>query len=264
MNVAVRARERVYAIEAIPLKRMDYGEADRIITLLSDRRGKIRLLARGVRKSRSRMAGHLEPFTLTHVLVARGRDLDLATQAATIEPHREVREDLEKSSLASHLCELVDAFLEDRDEHEDVFYLLKSALGVLGRDEAPPDMIARHFEIRVLGAVGFRPQLDACLKCQAAIAPGRNSHSVALGGVCCPRCAETEPSASPIATDTLKLLRFLQRTGDVRRLNIRVPPVALREAEFVLRGHLEFALERRLRAADFVHHVAETVAGYAP
>ena len=255
-------RARVYSTEAIPLKRMDFGEADRIITLFTPGSGKLRVIARGVRRSTSRMAGHLELFAHAHLVLARGRELDVVTQAATVQPFRELREDLVRSSQAYHLAELVDAFLEERDENRAVFLLLQAALEALAASDVVPDLAARHFELHLLAAVGFRPQLYGCLSCDTAIQAGANAYSVSLGGVFCPACGPQEPSARPIAHDTLKLLRFLQRTGPVGDLRISVPVGTLRDTERLLREVLEAVLERRLRAAEFVRRVAETTAGY--
>lgn len=256
------ARTRVYSSEAIPLKRMDFGEADRIITLLTPGLGKIRVIARGVRRSTSRMAGHLELFSHAHLVLARGRELDVVTQASTVETFRALRENLAKSSQAYHLAELVDLFLQDRDEHRAVFLLLRAALEALAGFDVLPDLVARHFEVQLLGAVGFRPQLYSCLSCEAPIQAEANAYSVALGGVVCPGCAANEPSARPVATDTLKLLRFMQRTGSPADVGVAVPGATLRDAERLLREVLEFVLERRLRATEFVHQVAEASAGY--
>src|SRR5262245_36415544 len=144
------SRIRIYPTEGIALKRMDFGEADRLVTVLTPHYGKIRLLAKGVRRPTSRMAGHLELFAHVHLMVARGRELDIATQASTIEPFREVRESLIAASYAYHLGELIDSFLEDRDEHADVFDLLRHALAALGEEVVPPELVARHFELHLL------------------------------------------------------------------------------------------------------------------
>jgi len=241
---------------------MDFGEADRIITVLTPGYGKLRCIAKGVRRSTSRMAGHLELFAHVHLMLARGRELDVVTQASTVAPFRELREDLLRCSHAYHLAELVDGFLQDRDENSAVFLLLAQALAALAGGATSPELVARHFEVQLLGAVGFRPELVACLGCSEAIAPGPNGYSASLGGVLCPACAPREESARPILTDTLKLLRLLQRTPSVADLRLTVAPATLRDVERLLRAHLEFVLERRLKAVEFVRHVAETVAGY--
>ena len=208
------------------------------------------------------MAGHLELFAHCHLVLARGRELDIATQASTIESFRALREDLAKSAQAYHLAELVDGFLQDRDENRAAFLLLCAALEALADSGMAPELVARHFEVHLLAVVGFRPQLYSCLGCEAPIHAEANAYSVPLGGVLCPRCAVAEATGRPIAMDTLKLLRFLQRTATVRGADVTVPSSAMRDAERLLREVIESVLERRLRAAEFVHQVAETGAGY--
>jgi DNA repair protein RecO (recombination protein O) len=256
------SRARVYGSEAIALKRMDFGEADRIVTVLTPAYGKFRCIAKGVRKSTNRLSGYLEPFAHVHLMLAHGRELDVVTQASTIAPFRELREDLVRSSQAYHLAELVDGFLQDRDAHRSVFSLLAEALAALALGEVSPELVARHFELHLLAEVGFRPELVSCLQCEGVIEPGANGYSAHLGGVLCPTCAPGEGSARPIPTDTLKLLRLLQRTSSVGDLRVTVGPATLGDAERLLRVHLELLLERRLRATEFVHHVREAVARY--
>jgi DNA repair protein RecO (recombination protein O) len=193
------------------------------------------------------------------LMVARGRELDVVTQASTIDPLREVRDDLVKSSYAFHLTELVDAFLQDRDPHPDVFSLLVDALQALADGDVELDVVARHFEVRLLATVGFGPELVACLACRAEIREEANWYSVTSGGVLCPRCGGHEASAGPIDVRVLKMLRHLQRTPSPSVLAVRVPTSVREELERLLRRQVEFVLERKLRATDFVHRVATPV-----
>jgi DNA repair protein RecO (recombination protein O) len=257
-------RARIYSTDAITLKRMDYGEADRILTLFTPRAGKLRAIAKGVRRSTSRMAGHLELFASSQLMLARGRELDVVTQATTTDPYREVRDDLVKSSFAYHFAELVDAFLQDRDPHPEVFALLGESLCALARGDAAPDLVARHFEVRLLAAVGFGPELTVCLSCHAEIEAQANWFSVVNGGVLCPRCGGHEPSAGPIALPVLKAFRYLQRTPSPTTLAVKIPDPVREELERLLRRQIESVLERKLRATDFVHRVAESRAPFKP
>lgn len=241
---------------------MDYGEADRIITVLTPFQGKVRLLAKGVRRPTSRMAGHVELFNHAQLQLARGRDLEILSQAATIQAFRGIRENVVKAAQAFHLAELTDGFLQDADAHPEVFNLLLWALARLSEDEFEPGYIARFYELHLLSAVGFRPDLQACLRCQIAIEPGSNRYSVTLGGVVCPVCAPLVLDATPVRSDALKLLRFLQRTARDRLRAVNVADQVLGEAERLMRRHLEFALERRLRASDFVRQATESTPAY--
>jgi len=255
-------RTRLTSTDAVPLKRMDFGEADRIITMLTPGMGKLRVLAKGVRRTTSRMSGHLEPFVHTHVLLARGRDLAVVTQASMTDPFWRLRSDVIATSHAYHLVELIDAFLEDHDAHPEVFTLLLGALQALDDGAIAPQLVARHFELHLLDAVGFRPELSICLGCNDSIQPVQNGYSAVRGGVFCPSCAGSEVSTIPISVDALKLLRYLQRTPRADQIALQSVGEAGSPAERLLRAHIEHVSERRLRAAEFVRVVAETAAGY--
>ena len=137
MEAENERRQRLYRVAAIVLKRRDQGEADRLLTVLTRERGKVTLLAKGVRRTASRKAGHIEPFTHVELLVAKGKSLDLVTQAETIEAHRHLREDLWRSSWAYYVVELADAFVQDDDPHQLLFDLLLETLGRLNGEADP-------------------------------------------------------------------------------------------------------------------------------
>ncbi len=155
-------RVRVYTTEAIVLKRQNLGEADRIVTLYTPDEGKLRAVAKGVRRPASRLAGHLELFSLSLVQLARGRELDVLTQAETRAAFRNVREDLARTSQAYYALELVDRFTPDRLEHGAVFHLLRELLETLD-GPAPSPLALHHFTLHALAALGYRPQLAQCV-----------------------------------------------------------------------------------------------------
>jgi len=234
---------------------MDLGEADRIVTFYSRDVGKIRAVAKGVRKTTSRSAGHLEPFTLSDVMFAVGRELDVVSQADTLEAFRQVREDLVLTTHAYYLAEVVDLLTEDRMENRAVFDTLVDGLRDLA-DIADSRLVLIIFHLRLLEALGYRPELRECVSCRATIEPERNQFSAQVGGVLCPGCGPREATAHALGTPALKLLRFLQLT-DGRR-TVSVPSHVGREAEALLRNYAEHIVERRLRSPALIARVAET------
>jgi len=185
-------RQRLYRTPAIVLKRQDFGEADRILTLFTPAQGKLRVIAKGVRKITSRKSGHVELFTYSNLLIAKGRNLDIVTQAETIKPFRALREDLSRITYACYVAELVDQFTEDRDENRPLFDLLLAALQALCETD-DLQRTARHFELRLLDAVGYRPQLFRCVQCGREIEPVDNFFGLEVGGVLCPKCIVSIP-----------------------------------------------------------------------
>ncbi|HEX8968735.1 MAG TPA: DNA repair protein RecO [Chloroflexota bacterium] len=247
-------RQRLYRTPAVILKRMDLGEADRIVTLFSRDEGKIRAVARGARRTTSRSAGHLEPFTLSDVLFAAGRELDVISQVDTLEAFRTVREDLELTTHAYYLAEVVDLLTEDRMENRAVFDILVDGLHLLG-EIADSRLVLIVFHLRLLEALGYRPELRECVSCRAEIEPERNQFSPQAGGVLCPACGPREPSARALGTSALKLLRFVQNTRGERVVN--APPQISREAEAVLRDYAEHIVERRFRSPALMARIQE-------
>ena len=248
------SRERLYRTEAIILKRSDFGEADRLLTFFTPYRGKLRAIAKGARKPQSRKSGHLELFSHTRLLLAQGRNLDIVTQAETVEPFLPLREDLLRTSYAYYAAELVDSFTGDEDENRPLFDLLLAAFHWFShaRDMA---LIARFFELRLLALLGYQPQLFQCVNCQTQIEPVINFFHPGEGGVLCPRCGEGRSETSPLSLNALKVLRFLQ-THDydtVRMLRIRSSLHV--ELESVMLRYLTYILERNLKSVDFLHRL---------
>ena len=248
-------RQRLFRTPAVVLKRTDLGEADRIVTLFSRDEGKVRAVAKGVRRTTSRSAGHLEPFTLTDVLFAQGRELDVVSQALTIEPFREVREDLDRATYAYYLAEVVDLLAEERLDNRAVFDALTGGLRALSA-AADPRLVLVTFYLRLLDGLGYRPELRVCLSCQATIEPGSNQFSPLVGGVLCPSCGPREASARPISVPALKLLRYIQQAAAFPA-GLGVAPGVAREAEGVLRNYAEHLIERRLRSPALIARVAD-------
>jgi len=247
-------RQRLYRTPAVILKRMDLGEADRIVTLFSRDEGKIRAVAKGVRRTTSRSAGHLEPFTLSDILFAVGRELDVISQADTLESFRAIRENLELTTHAYYLAEVVDLLTEDRADNRAVYDALLDGLHSLN---ASGDvwLVLVVFHLKLLDALGYRPELRECVTCRAPIEPDRNYFSALLGGVVCPNCGSHEPTARAVGTSALKLLRFVQLTQGQR--NVNAPASACRESEALLRDYAEHIVERRLRSPALIARVQE-------
>jgi DNA repair protein RecO (recombination protein O) len=246
--------QRLYRARGFVLKRMDLGEADRILTLYTREHGKLRAVAKGVRKTTSRSAGHLEPFILSELSLAVGKELDVISQAETRQAFREVREDLVLTTHAYYLAELTDLLTDDRLENPDVFDALVDGFTALA-ERQDARLVVISFQLRVLDALGYRPELRECVSCRTSIAPGKNQFSALLGGVVCPRCGPNELSARPIATEALKLVRYLQQSGGFRALHVdgRVS----REAEMLLRDYAEQIVEHRLRSPALIARVQQ-------
>ncbi len=252
------SRARLYKTEAIVLRTMDLGEADRVLTVLTPRLGKLRVIAKGIRRPRSRLGGGLEPFSDVHLVLAIGRTFDVVTQIALEDPHLRLRNDLHSTAAAWYLVELADRFCEGSADSHEAFGLL--AQGLAGLDAAPADVsrevVARWFELHLLDAMGFRPELTRCVDCGAEIGPDGNGYSPVAGGVLGPECSHSALGARPVSPAALKVLRHLQRSGLAEVLRLRMPGAVQREVERALQASVVTVLERELRSRDFLEEVA--------
>lgn len=254
-------KDRLYRSEAIVLRRRDFGEADRLLTLFTRDYGKVRAIAKGARKPRSRKAGHIELFMRSKMLFARGRNLDLVTQAELVEAYRSLREDLVRVTYASHLVELLDRFTAENDAQPELFRLLAEALDWLTESR---DLLltARYYELRLLSLVGFEPRLFQCVNCAAVLEPQDQFFSAELGGALCPRCQVADDRAQPLSLSALKVLRFLQTRPYGAVSVLRVRRSLHTELETIMHNYLQHHLERRLQSADFLKRLRrETVMG---
>jgi len=246
--------ERLYRTEAVVLRRHDLGEADRILTLFARGYGKTRVVAKGVRKPASRKAGHVELFMRVDVLLAQGRTLDVISQAQMIDAFLPLRLDLTRTTYASHFVELLDAFTEDSDQHDDLYDLLVMGLAWIC---ATTDLrrAARYYELQLLDIVGYRPQLFECVICGDKIQARDQFYSAQDGGVVCPNCGPDYPRARAISLNALKVLRYMQtRAYDpVDQLNISAGVHS--ELERLLYETLAYHLERRLKSAAFLERL---------
>ncbi len=256
-------RDRLYRVEAIILKRMDFGEADRLLTLLTPNLGKVRAIAKGARKPSSRKSGHVELFSHSALLLAKGRDLDIITQADTIEAFMPLRANLDRLGYAYYLGELIDRFSEEGSENTFLFDLLLHALRWLQDDNIPTDLLARFFELRLLQNVGYRPQLFHCVNCGVPIEPMENLFSAEAGGVIDPICKETQRDKiaehgwdmRPISLNALKVLRFLQTREFETVRSLKLNPAVLTEVESLMHHYISHHLERQLKSVDFLYQL---------
>jgi DNA repair protein RecO (recombination protein O) len=247
-------RERVYRTEAIVLRRTDFGEADRLLTVFTPERGKLKLIAKGVRKPTSRKSGHVELFSRSNFLVAVGRELDILTQAETLEPYLALRQDLLRTTYAYYVAELADAFTAERDENRLLFELLKDAFGWLCETQDLA-LMARYYELHLLGLVGYQPQLFVCGTCRKSLQPESNYLNVAEGGVFCPKCGHDRVGMTSLSVNALKVMRFLQtREWDTCRL-LQLSPASHAEVEEALNRYITYHLERKLKSVDFIHRL---------
>lgn len=238
------------------LKHYDYGEADRMLTIYTRQRGKLRAMAKGARKIRSRKGGHVEPFTHVSLLLAKGRNWFIVSQAEAIDTFNALREDLETIGYASYIIELLDKFTYEEEENNGLYRLLVNTLTRLNRGDELT-VLLRYYEIRLLDLLGFRPELQSCVVSGEKIKAEDQYFSAALGGVINPKNGMGHAGATPISMRALKYLRHFQRSNYQDALRAQVTPEVQRELEVLMQHYLTYLLERGLNTPSFIRRMRE-------
>ncbi len=247
-------KSRTYRTQAVVLGHVEYGEADRILKLFTYEKGKITAIAKGVRKIRSRKAGHLEPFTRVNLFLAKGRNLDIVTQAETVDPYMGLRKDLERVAYASYVVEVLDRFTYEEGQNSKMFRLLTDTLSRLEGHENLATVV-HYYEIRMLDLLGFRPQLFECIDCGREILPEDQYFSPLVGGVVCPRCGGGRAEAWKISTDVLRYLRHLQRSRWKTLETLVLPTKTEAGLAALMDRYFTYLLERKLNTPNFLREV---------
>ena len=238
------------------LKTIDFGETDRILTLLTRHFGKVSVVAKGIRKPTSRLAGHAEPLTHATYQLARGRNLDVLTGAESRALYRALREDLYGIAAGWYIAELADRFAMERSPSAPLFDLVESALRHLAAGYAPA-LVCRWFDLHLLDRTGFRPELGRCVQCGAAPAEITNVWIVDAGGLVCASCAPTETQGPRALTvRALKSLRYLLVSNFDGASLLRMDDVLATELERHLRSFLQHVLDRDIHAAHLLDELA--------
>jgi DNA repair protein RecO (recombination protein O) len=243
-------QRRSYNTEGIILRRRNLGEADSILTVFSPVEGKFDAIAKGVRKPKSHMRGHLEPLTRSRMHLAHGRSLDVFTQAETIAAYRQVRDDLDRLTLALYCCELVERFTVDRAPHPELYELLNELLE--GLDSAAPLTVARAFELRILSLTGYEMQLSVCAVCGTRIVEVDTLFSALAGGLVCEACRGSAGSGRILTVRAIKVLRFASQSTVGQFAGLRLDAGLEAELQRALGDAMRVVLDRDTNSGKYV------------
>jgi DNA repair protein RecO (recombination protein O) len=238
----------LYRDEAVVLRTQKLGEADRIITLLTRGSGRVRAVAKGVRRTSSRFGSRLEPFTHVDLQLAEGRSLDVVTQAETLDPFAgRIGSDYERYTAGTVMLETAERLVvEDKEPSLQQFLLLVGALRAMCETGRSPSQVLDSFLLRSLAVAGYAPSFEACARCGTE-GPHR-SFSPAAGGMLCGSC-RVPGSANP-APETVVLLGALL-AGDWAVVETSEPRHR-REANGLIAAYLQWHLERGLKSLAHV------------
>ena len=237
-----------YREQGIVLRTWKLGETDRILNILTQGRGKVRAVAKGIRRPGSRFGGRLEPYGHVELQLHEGRNLDIVTQAELIAPHANVRADYALSACAATMAEMADNVAQEGERDNRLFLLLRAGLQSLDAQPPYPAIFVDAFLLRLASAVGFHVFTDACAVCRK---PGPHAFlSVVGGGMLCVDCAPAGTKA--VDERTVALVRLLAGHEWAALPAAAADHEARRTAASYTRAFVEHHLDRRMRSYDLI------------
>jgi DNA repair protein RecO (recombination protein O) len=243
-----------YKEQGVVLRSIKLGEADKIVTVMTQDSGKVRAVAKGIRKTTSRFGARLEPFTHVNLMLYRGRGaLDTVTQAEIIAPHMAIREDLGRFAAGETMLEAVDKVAEEHERNLRLTLLLLAGCRALDARPADPAAVAGSFLLKLLSLSGFHPSLTACAVCSER---DPQLWDAGMGGAVCGRCAEQGAGSVSRAALTYlaaSALADLNDAGAMRAPDARVN----KESRALLYGFAEYHLERRMKSVPMLVRTAQ-------
>ena len=262
---------RNYQTQGVILKQSKLGESDKIITIYTPDFGKLHAVAKGACRPKSKLGGNVEPLTHSLMLLAKGRNLDIVTQAQTINGFLALKNDLWRMACGLYVLELIDAFTIESAENRLLFELLLDSLHQLSEPDTN-ETVLRYFELHLLNYLGYRPQLRRCVTCDSPLKPVVNFLSPGKGGLICPACNSEESilheqievvarkPSFPLSVEALKVLRLWQSCDCATSRRVRVKPVLSRELEQALCEYIRYIVQRELKSLTWLKQLGkETV-----
>lgn len=253
-------RSRSIKTPAVVLRRVEYSEADFVLTLLTPHYGKLGAMAKGVRRPTSKLSGHVELYSYSHMLLARGRNLHIVSQVELRNPFLELGIDLEHIGYASHFAELVDHFTIDNEETAAAFFLLLDGFGWLSEGNVDLRLAARYFELKLLEVMGYAPSLFVCAMSGEKLEARDHFYSAIDGGVIAYQLGKeyghNHRHVIHLPLPTFKILRHFARRPwqDIRKLQVTAAHHAILER--VLHDTITYVLERNLQSVSFLKRIA--------
>ena len=247
-----------YQSRSIILKNRDLRESDQLLTIFSEKEGKITAVAKGVKKAKSSLRGCVQPFCHSLLFFNRGRgDMDLITQGKIIEFFGNSREDINRTLYSMYIMELIDKSLLERSPLPRLYATLVSVLELIN-EQGLNLMLVRYFESMLLVNLGYKPVMNQCVLC-GSLELSDFQFSLSEGGLLCSSCGRSGDSVILLGGESAALIKLLcdGKLQTVQR--VKASPRAMQQVEFFLEKYLEYHLERRFKVKNTIRWLKQAV-----
>lgn len=239
-----------YRSRSIILRTRDLRESDKLVTVFTEKEGKLTAVAKGVKKPKSSLRGCVQPFCHSQLFFSQGREMDLITQGRLLDFFGNSREDLSRTLYIMYMMELLDKSLMDKVPLPHLYLTLVEVLELMDQEGFNP-LLVRYFESQLLTHLGYRPVLDRCVGCGSRLSD-HYTFSLADGGLVCAACPTGNNRRINLRGDCLALLRLLSQGTLPAIRRVKVSPEAMRQLEYFLELYLEYHVERKFRVKNTI------------
>lgn len=244
----------IYKTEGIIIRSVDYGEGNKIITIYTKELGKIGVMAKGAKKTKSRLAAVSQLFSHGYFVFYHGGGLGNLTSGDIIDSFRILHQDIMKTAWAAYIVELLDKVTADREANAFLFYLLHSALTLIGQDK-DPEIVARIFELQVLQQAGVKPVLDKCVMCHQEDNPGI-AFSIKEGGMLCECCLSSDAHAVVLSAATIRLIRTLALMDISKLGKVEIKDTTRKQLAHIMRMFIDSYLGVSIKSRSFLEQLS--------
>ncbi len=243
--------------QGIVLKHTNIGESDKILTLLTRGKGKIKAIAKGCRKPRSSLLASSEIFVFSEFVLYKGTNFYHVTQAETKEAYYNIRKDLLKLSYGAFFIELADFVSDEEIPSERLFLLLANTLFYLSTGEVPVGILSIAYQLKLMDISGFRPNISACVSCRKHN-DAYERFSPKLGGVLCSSCLGVDSEAQKISPGTLEYVKNLLNTQISRLNSVKIDNTIFNELDRIIKEFVRSHLEKDFKSLEFLNEIKDS------
>lgn len=237
----------------IVIKVTNLGEGDKIITLFTDRLGKIEAVVHGARKAKNKFMSSSQIFSYCEYVLYKGKSLYTVSQAEIVESFQVLLSDLYTLTYGSYIIELANVLSQNDEANLDLFLLILKTLYLMTDSDIDRELLIRAFEIKSVSISGYMPILDVCSICRKE----QNNYyfSTKYGGIICEECLGSDNSAFKINCDTLNVMRYLTKSGIERVRTIKVSKSVKKEMKKILKNYIKYYLEKEFKSLEFLDDI---------
>ena len=240
-------------------KSVNFGEGDKILTLLTDRYGRIQAMGKGARRTKSKLMAGTQLFCYCDFVLFKGKTWYYIDQAEIINTFHKIRNDLTRLARCTYLIELANEVVQPAQPPGKLLRIVLGALYMLAGEEANPELLLRAAELKVLACAGFKPRLGHCASCGAETDAGY--FSPVSGGVLCPACENVDPYGYRVSPGTIAVMKLMLRWRLKKLACLKVGRHTLKELETIMRAYVAVHIDKDFSSNRFMDSIKNNVTG---